>query len=196
MEAWSKPLGVEWPLNLAMGAVLLGAWMTGVAREPTPDLPTGDVHAAGLSGIEDAFARNPANGDLALRLAEAYLEHERPGLAVAVLRSADPGLLEDPRLAHRLAQAYESSGRLADALATADLALARCGRSLGTTRASAVTPVPRHRCDGSLHAALDIHRTALAHMVAWDVGDPQRDPRVRLAYDLAMRRARIASASD
>jgi hypothetical protein len=196
MATVSKPLGVEWQVNMAMGAILFGAWASGLARSPEPDMPMAAHQAAPLAALEDAFARNPADRALARRLTEAYLEHDRPGLAVAALRSADAGLLDDPLLVHRLAQAYEASGRVADALATSELALARCARSLGSSRAGSVTPVPRHRCDNGLHAAMEVHRSALAQMVAWNVNDPRRDPRARFAYDLAIRRARVASARE
>lgn len=184
---------VECRLNLAMGAVLAVIWAAQMARQPAALLPVSDHRAAELESLEDAFARDPGDHELARRLTDAYLELDRPGLAVAALRSAPSGLLADPLLAHRLAQAYEASGRLLDALATADLALARCARSLGTGPSVAVTPVPPHDCDLGLHAALEMHRQALDHMATWGVTDPRRDPRARLAYDLALRRARIAS---
>lgn len=182
-------VGMDWLVNLAMGAVLLGVWMADLARAPEPHGPAEALHAAGVSGLEDAFARRPGDRELAQRLAEVYLAHDRPGLAVATLRSADPALLKDPRLAHLLARAYEASGRLEDALATAQLALARCGRARAAQ-------AERPRCHAGLRVALDAHRAALAHMASWGVSDPRRDPRARLAYDLAMRRGRIASAED
>jgi hypothetical protein len=182
-------MSVDWVVNLAMGAVLVGAWVADLARSPAPDGPAMALHAAGLSGLEDAFAHHPEDGALAQRLAQAYLAHDRPGLAVAALRTADPVLLRDPHLVHTLAQAYEASGRLEDAHATAELALARCIRA-----SAAGAHPPGGHCDASTRIDLDVHRTALAHMVGWGVTDPGRDPRARTAYDLAMRKARIASA--
>jgi len=96
---------------------------------------------------------------------------------------------------HRLAQAYEQSGRMLDALATADLALARCGRSLGALGASSATPIPRYECGARDYAILDMHRTAVDHMVRWGVADGDTDPRSQMAYEMAMRRATVASAS-
>jgi hypothetical protein len=96
---------------------------------------------------------------------------------------------------HRLAQAYEETGRMHDALATAELARARCARALGTADASQVTPIPEHGCSEGTYAALDMHANALAHMARWGVTDVQNDPRSRTAYVLAVRNARILSAS-
>jgi hypothetical protein len=147
-----------------------------------------------LASLEDAYAHDPTNVALARELAETYLDLARPGLAIAALRAGDPTNLEHPALAHRLAQAYEASGRVLDAYATADLALARCARSLGTKDAPSGTPVPRFECDARQHAVLEIHRRALGHMVEWGIADPTRDDRTEVAYDVALRRARIASA--
>ncbi|MFW6049689.1 MAG: hypothetical protein ACODAU_00865 [Myxococcota bacterium] len=184
---------MELRLNLAMGAILALVWSAGLARDPEPLLALEDERAGELAALEDAFARDRSDPILARRLSEAYLELDRPGLAVAALRSAPADVLKSPLLTHRLAQAYEASGRLMDALATAELARARCARSLGTTSAAPVTPVPEHGCDMGLEAVLRVHRRALEQMTAWGVADPRRDPRARLAYDLALRRARIAA---
>ena len=42
------------------------------------------------------------------------------------------------------------------------------------------------------YAALDTHKSALERMVRWGIVDPRVDPRAQRAYDLALRRARIA----
>jgi hypothetical protein len=39
---------------------------------------------------------------------------------------------------------------------------------------------------------MEVHRSALAQKVAWNVNDPRRDPRARFA----IRRARVASARE
>ena len=80
--------------------------------EPASDLDPENPGTAALASLEDAFATDPGNRALARRLAETYLDLERPGLAVAVLRSGDPAVLEDPIVAHRMAQAYEATGRV------------------------------------------------------------------------------------
>jgi hypothetical protein len=107
-------------------------------------------------------------------------------------------VLEDPLTAHRLAQAYEQSGRLNDALATANVALARCSRTLGTDEVQAsVTPVPRFDCSERTYAALEMHQSALDRMSHWGVTDPTHDlNRAARAYQLATRSARVASVDE
>lgn len=174
--------------------VVVGLCWAGLrTSDPQATAEPRDPDTRELARLEDAFARNRGDRALARKLSGRYLERGRPGLAVAALRAADPGLLDAPGLAHRLAKAYEGQGRLLDALATAKVALARCARSLGTGGSSSATDVPDYGCDGSRYAALDMHRTALRYMVRWGVSDPQ-SRRARLAYELAARRARIASA--
>ncbi|MEM1417687.1 MAG: hypothetical protein AAGH15_22505 [Myxococcota bacterium] len=183
---------MELRVNAVVLVVLATVWGTLTARTPIAPLEPSATHPGlrELARLEDRVAHHPDDPVLVRRLAEAYLDMNRPGLAVATLRAAEPELLERPTIAHRLAEAYERSGRVEDALATADLALRRCARALGT-RASA-TPVPRHGCDARAHAVLGIHREALAHLVAWGVERPGSDPRTADAYALATRRARVA----
>jgi hypothetical protein len=183
---------MEIRINLVLMAALGLAWAGLTAAEPVAALDPGADETRHLAILEDAFAQDRSDPVLARELAERYLEIEQPGLAVATIRAADPALLEDPLLAHRLAQAYEKSGRVLDAMATADLALARCARSLGAAGVSG-TPVPRYNCSERHYAVLDMHRTALVHMVQWGVAEPDHDARARVAYDLALRRARVAS---
>jgi hypothetical protein len=147
-------------------------------------------HAAPLAALEDAFGADPADKRSLVALTDAYLERGYPLLAVSTLRSAEATLLEEPVVAHQLARAYESSGRLLDALATADLALARCGRAIGAQHIE--TAVPHYSCSERTFALLDTHKSALERMVRWGIVDPRVDPRAQHAYDLALRRARIA----
>lgn len=185
---------MEIRLNIAILGALAIIWAALGADEPVAAMDPIDPDRAELADLEDRFARDRSDVVLARQLSTRYLEMDRPGLAIATLRSASPELLEDPMLAHRLAQAYEGSGRVLDAHATAELALARCGRSLGTTDSSAATPVPRFGCSHREYAVLEMHHTALEHMVRWGVARPSEDGRTQVAYDLAVRRASVASA--
>lgn len=184
---------MELRVNLAILAALGLVWAALAAGQPVAALDPASVRTRRLADLEDGFARNRDDRATALALAESYLEIHEPGLAIATLRSADPQLLEDPMVSHRLAQAYEQSGRVLDALATADVAIARCARSIGADGATVLTPVPRFECTEGTYAALEMHRAALDRMVRWGVSDPERDPRARIAYDVAVRRARVAS---
>ena len=159
-------------LLLACGAALSAAHPRAVGATQGQDLKA-------LTELEDAAAL--ARGDLgvARRLTTMYLRLGYPGLAIGAVRSAPPELARDAVLTHRLSQAYESSGRVDDAVNTARLALARC--------------TPRSGCQQSTAATLEMHIEALSMLQRWGVQNPRRDTRTALAYRLAQRTARIAS---
>lgn len=179
---------MEIRINLLLLAVLGFVWLG--LRASAPERIESVADAAPLAALEDAFAKDRGSADKAERLADAYLALGYGELAVVALRSAHGDVLERPTTALRLARAYERTGRLLDALATADLALARCGRVLGTR--SAQTPTPSYGCHGGTYAALDAQTSALERMVRWGVVDPRTDPRALTAYRQAQRRARLA----
>ncbi len=186
---------MELKLNLGFLFLLGLAWTSLTFTEESAALDPGLESTRELTRLEDRWARHRDDAALAESLADAYLRLEHPELAIALLTSADPELLTSPEVGHRLARSYERAGRLEDALATAELALARCGRALGVAGASAATPVPRHACSERTYAALEVHRTALRHLRAWGVTDPRRDERTEYAYRMSVRAARLVSAS-
>jgi len=185
---------VELRFNLLfLGLVALAA-MAMTASEPVAAL---DPHALGtrhLRALEDRFAREPGDHDLALRLAEAYLERDRPELAITALRAADARVLDAPDVVHRLSQAYEAMGRLDEAESAAERAYALCERAVDWADGELTVPPPLHPCTAQVLAVLDVHRVAVHHLLGFGVHDPRHDGRTRLAYDLAMRRARVALA--
>ena len=175
-------------LNAALIALAGLLWLGLHAHAPAPLASRQEM--AQLGALEDAFWRDRANRGALVALTEAYLEAAHPQLAIATVRAAQPGLIEEPAVTHQLARAYELSGRLVDALATADLALARCARVLGARPLE--TQVPHYECTERTLAKLDTHKSALERMVRWGIVDPRVDPRAQRAYDLALRRARVA----
>jgi hypothetical protein len=170
--------------------VLIGlTWLGLKAHAPAP-IASGKPGGSQLASLEDAFGADPSDKRALIGLVDAYLEDGYPLLAVAAVRNAEPTLLEEPVVSHQLARAYEASGRLLDALATADLALTRCSRVIGAHPLD--TAVPHYGCSERTFAMLDTHKSALERMVRWGIVDPRVDPRAQRAYDLALRRARIA----
>lgn len=186
---------METKVNLVLLAILGVAWGAVSLAEPAAALDPQASSTKELAELEDAFAADRADAALAARLADHYLDLSSPQLAVAALSASTPEVRQDPAILHRLAQAYEETGRVEDALGTAHLALARCARAIGTRGASELTPVPTYRCTERTYAALDMHASALAHMARWGVTDPRTDRRTPTAYALAVRSARILSAS-
>lgn len=179
---------MEIRVNLVLIALVAAVWLGLYAQTPAR---IGDAHEMlRISTLEERAARQPGDGSALVALSEAYLSRGYPQLAITAIRASEGPLLEEPEVAHQLARAYEKSGRLLDALATADLALTRCARVLGAKAFD--TAVPRFACDERTLAKLDTHKGALARMAQWGVVDPRNDPRARRAYELALRRARIA----
>lgn len=179
---------METRVNLVLIAFVALVWLGMYAQTPAR---LGEVRELGqLGALEDHAARHPDDAVALVTLTERYLTEGYPQLATTVIRAAAPQLLEEPQITHQLARAYENSGRLLDALATADLALTRCARVLGAKPLQ--TAVPRFACDERTLAKLDMHKGALARMVQWGVVDPRLDERAKRAYELALRRARIA----
>ncbi len=186
---------MEIQINLGILLALGLIWGSLTLAEPGAAMDQTAPATRSLVTLEDRFAHDHADTALAEELADAYLDLDRPALAVATLTRADAEVLADPGVAHRLARAFERTARVEDALSTAEVALARCGRSLGSEGASSVTAIPERECTERLYAALEMHRDALARMHAWGVTDPRTDPRTSRAYGLAVRAARIMSAS-
>ena len=179
---------MEIRVNLALIGFVACVWLGMYAQTPTR---IGDPREmAQLAALEEQVARHPSDAAALGALTERYLVHRHPLMAITVIRAADAAVLEEPSITHQLARAYEDSGRLLDALATADLALVRCARVLGAEHLS--TAVPHYECSERTLAKLDTHKAALARMVQWGVVDPRLDQRAKRAYDLALRRARIA----
>jgi hypothetical protein len=175
---------MEIRLSLLLLALLFTSGLALSASRPRAVHPQGqDVHdlsdVMALAELEDAAAVARGDLEVARRLSTTYLRLGQPGLAIATVRRAPSELARDPLLTHRLSQAYEASGRVEDALNTAQLALARC--------------VGPSSCSPSTSAALEVHIEALTMLRRWGVQEPKRDVRTGLAYRLAQRTARIAS---
>ena len=172
-------MSMEIKLSLLLLALLLISGATLSAAHPKAVGNVRDHDQQALSELEDAAALSRTNLDVARRLTTLYLRLGQPGLAIATVRSAPPDVARDAVLTHRLSQAYEASGRVDDALNTAQLAQARC--------------TPRSGCSHGVAATLETHIEALTMLQRWGVQEPRRDTRTALAYRLAERTARIAS---
>jgi tetratricopeptide (TPR) repeat protein len=172
-------MAMEIKLSLLLLALLLisGAALSAGRPKAVGNAREHDLRA--LAELEDAAALARNDLEVTRRLATSYLHLGQPGLAIAAVRSAPAELARDAVLTHRLSQAYEASGRVDDALNTAQLALARC--------------TPRSGCPLGTAAGLETHVEALTMLQRWGVQEPRRDTRTALAYRLAQRTARIAS---
>ena len=179
--------------NAAIFLVIMATVASLQNAEPASDLDPQNPGTSALTSLEDQFAMDPSNRALARRLAETYLDLERPGLAVAVLRAGDPSIMGDPIVAHRMAQAYEATGRVLDAYATARYAHQRCANTLNEV-VDSTHDGSESACTPSQLAVLDVHSRVLQTLVAWGVSDPLRDPRTPRAYEAQLRMATVAMA--
>jgi hypothetical protein len=170
---------MEIKVSLLLLVVLLASGAALTAGHPRAMGVSRDEDLKVLSELEDKAALARGNLEVTRTLTTTYLRLGYPGLAIATVRSTPPELARDAVLTHRLSQAYEASGRVEDALNTAQLALARC--------------TPRSGCAQATGATLEMHVEALTMLQRWGVQDPRRDSRTALAYRLARRTARIAS---
>jgi hypothetical protein len=180
---------MELRLSLGLLALLLLLGSALSASSPSAVYAPENPEMQGLAALEDAMARDRSDLALSRELTATYLRLGQPGLAIAAVRSAPVELGRDPILTHRLAQAYEASGRVDDALATAQLAQARCLCALRESELCSEIP----RCSHGTLATLDMHEQALSALSRWGVTEPRHDARTGLAYKLARRTARIAS---
>lgn len=185
----SRELGMEIRVSLLLLVLLVVTGSALSAARPIALVDPASIEAEQLAQLEDAASA--ARSDLALtqRLAATYLRLGHPGLAITAVRAAPPEVVRDPLLTHRLAQAYEASGRVEDALGTAELALARCRCVVAQDESCGASA----QCSASTYAALAMHREALTMLFRWGVSEPKHDTRTALAYRLAQRTARIAS---
>ena len=170
---------MEIRLSVVLLGLLLFAGAALSASSPRAVFDPNLGEARELAELEDAASQHRHDLELTRRLAATYLRLGQPGLTIATVRGAPAELGRDPLLTHRLSQAYEASGRVDDALGTAQLARARCEG--------------QPSCTPATQAALEMHEEALAMLVRWGVQEPRRDGRTGLAYRLAQRTARIAS---
>lgn len=181
-------------INIAFLAAVLLSWAALTPAAPR-DLSEGLEGGLGdLAALEDSVARRPTA--LTVReLGARYLELDRPDLALSVAQAEGGRWVQaDLRVLHLLARAYEKSGRMGDAVATAELARIRCARRLGVVEVMPLTPVRAAECSVRDLALFEMHAEALEMMFAWGVSDPAHDPRAAQAYALTTRTARIASA--
>ncbi|MFK8000580.1 MAG: hypothetical protein AB8H86_13350 [Polyangiales bacterium] len=183
---------MELGINLV---VIVGLGLTWMALTPD-EIQTDFSHsnAQRLGSLERQLHEDPSDIPALRELSTAYLAAHRPAAAIAALRSVEPTTLEHPALGRALADGYQAMGRFDDALASAQLTLDRCARSLGASDGPSGTAVPRFRCSAREYARLSVQEEALRRVVAWDVVQAN-DRRVAHAYDLALRRARVASAN-
>ena len=176
-------------LRLWNGFVLVavaGLWLaSGTQREKrvlantpsTADTPSEPNRA--LETLETRVAESPADSVSVRKLAQAYLDAQAPGLAVAAITRAPVGVRLDPRVEHVYARALLDQGRAEEALAAERRVLATC------TMADSI-------CNTWLTASAMRRAEILQELVQLGVEDAQAEPEaIAVAYHSVVRSARI-----
>jgi predicted Zn-dependent protease len=169
-------------LWLANGLVLGGmAWMAtigGLEVNASRVLPS--AVAAATSDLETSAAMAPASTANVAALANAYLDHDQPGLASAVIEKAPREVRERPEVAHLYARALFHRGHAREALAVARDASETCG-------------------DGAACPAWLVAKTArqvafFEQVVAAGIDDPENNPSgIRAAYERSTHEVRLVA---
>ena len=166
----------------AAGAIL---WATSGTQRERP-LLTGAMPEV-VRAHEANAAAHPDDVEVTRALAQAYLDAQQPGLALALLTNTSPAVRAEARTQHLYARALLDQGRNADALAAETNVVTAC-----TPRADGPSASPG--CDGALLASA-LRRTAiLSELVTRGVEDTRANPEVSfVAYQNATREARVAT---
>ena len=184
---------MELRINLAFVAVLgfVALWQ----RAESPQWVAPAHLGSDLVVAEDTYFRSDAamtgtwaGAEQRRALMKAYVDANRPALAIAVARKTPQVSHRDPNVTYQLARAYAQLGRFEDAAQTARLALRRCETELDHGRRMLM---PRPPCTVRTFVAIDTHARAMAKLVRWNVVDPD-DARVDRAFASVQRTARLA----
>jgi hypothetical protein len=137
---------------------------------------------------EEANAASHPDDPTAVRgLAQAYLDAQQPGLALALFDRASPSLRAEARTQHLYARALLDQGRNADALLAETRVVAACA-----PRTEGPSDLPG--CDGALLASALRRAAILEELVTRGVEDTRANPQESLvAHQNATREARVAT---
>jgi hypothetical protein len=169
---------------LANGLVLgVMAWMmtfagmeVRAARVLPPHAVAGGVT---LDQLETRAALTPTSSPTVAALAGAYLDHNQPGLATAVIEKAPLQVRERPEVAHLYARALFHRGRAREALAVARDASDACDAS---------------SCPAWLVAKTARQLAFFEQVVAAGIDDPQDNPTAtRAAYERSTHEVRLVA---
>jgi predicted Zn-dependent protease len=144
-----------------------------------------------VQALEAAAAAHPDDPRAVRDLAQAYLDAQQSGLAVAVLEAAPTDVQSDPRTRHVYARALLEQGRNDDALAAEASVVRFCTARLPAADAASIEAPA---CDGLLLGQALRRDAILRELVAMGVEDTRADPEQSyVAYQNATREARVAA---
>ena len=150
-------------------------WLASGTQREKPVLS--DARTQKVAPVEAAYAASPDDPVKLRDLAQAYLDAQSPGMAVASVERAPARLRDDARVQHVYARALIDQGRAADALAAEQKVLASCDTE---------------GCDAWLFASATRRTEILQQLVQLGIEDAQAHPEASaIAYHNATRQARL-----
>ena len=131
-----------------------------------------------VASLESAVARDATDAKAVAALMRTYLEHDAPGLAVAVLQRSPDAALATPASSDLAARALLGAGRASESLSVTRQIVARCDRQ---------------PCDASLIARSARREQVLTAIVEMGIEDADSNPAaVELALRRSVRQVRLA----
>jgi len=162
--------------NVVVLAAAMGLWLASGTQREKPVLS--QTSSSTVRVLENEVAAHPTDVKGVLRLAQAYVDAQSPGLAVGVIESSPADVRADTKVDHLYARALVAQGRNQDALVAERRVLAKC--TLET-------------CDAYLIASAQRRADILQQLVNLGVEDSQAQPEASaIAYQNATRSARVA----
>jgi hypothetical protein len=169
--------------GLAVVTAAAALWMMSGTQREKPVLAAAEPEP--VRALEAEVAANPNDADGVRQLAQAYLDARQPGLAVALVEEAAPGVKGDVRVQHVYARALVDEGRNSEALAVEKGVVAQCRP---VAEGSSAAP----GCDSVIFASAMRRADILSELVSLGVQDSQAHPEASLvAYQNATREARV-----
>ena len=150
-------------------------WLASGTQREKPVLS--DAKTQRVAPVEAAYASSPDDPVKLRDLAQAYLDAQSPGMAIAAVERAPASLQGDARVQHVYARALIDQGRAADALAAEQKVLLSCDTD---------------GCDAWLFASATRRTEILQQLVQLGIEDAQAHPEASaIAYHNATRQARL-----
>jgi cytochrome c-type biogenesis protein CcmH/NrfG len=157
--------------NVVVLAAALGLWLASGTQREKPVLTQAKSDTVRV--LETQVAAHPTEAKGVLALAQAYLDAQSPGLAVAVIEASPADVRADARVDHLYARSLVAQGRNQDALAAERRVLTKCATDT---------------CDAYLIASATRRADILQQLVNLGVEDSQAQPEAsRVAYYNATR---------
>ncbi len=157
--------------NVAVLAAALGLWLASGTQREKPVMTQAKSDTVRV--LENQVAAHPTDAKGVMALAQAYIDAQSPGLAVAVIEGSPTDVRANAKVDHLYARALVAQGRNQDALVAERRVLATCSTD---------------SCDAFLIASATRRADILQELVNLGVEDSQAQPEAsRIAYHNATR---------